>query len=777
MAPKTGTFAKHLVITTLMLLLHFTVLAQYYPAPRPLNPEKEGSLMIALKNARSDKSKVALFLDLANIYTYRPIRKQADLNRAMGFARAASKLSSQLNDASLRDSVQLFIAEIYTLQNNMKSAESILASLNDTSKLKLLLNLSYKYWEREANKKDDDWHNAAIFAEQARKLSIQLHLRQYEILALSYIALVDYSKGRPSAESELVDVLKKYKAMRYRDLQYVYNCLAVINFRAGNPDKAEYYSMEAIQSMRATGDTTAAGDFYYWRSVISYNNEDYQKSFDFALLAINYYKIHPGEISLADRAMVFSLPVQALRRMKKYREALQYVGKIDKDYPPLNVADKIGDALITGNIYRDMKAYGKAEAYFLKALRLSKKESGVKDMSAYLNVGQLYVESKQYGKARPYLDLVWKTTGNQMSSAGKSHMNYMLYLADSAAGEYRAAMNHLADYRGLEEFNLRQVQNKEVKRLEVQYDVKEKENALKIKDQRIALLNQNYKLEEIKVKQSKMEKDITIGAILVLLTFTGLLYKQYRNKQHINRVITKNGEEILHKNEVISQKNQHLERLLHEKEWLIKEVHHRVKNNLQTIINLLESQAAYLENDALKAIETSQNRIYAMSLIHQKLYQLEHIQTISMAGYIPELVLYLKHSFDNSERIDFHLEIDPVNLDASIAIPIALIINEALTNAIKYAFPDEGPGEITISLHEQGESLKLFVGDNGIGMGKEAIEANIGSLGLQLINGLTKEIHGDISIESSPGVKITIWFKKYPLEYASLLQTNGEASA
>ena len=125
--------------------------------------------------------------------------------------------------------------------------------------------------------------------------------------------------------------------------------------------------------------------------------------------------------------------------------------------------------------------------------------------------------------------------------------------------------------------------------------------------------------------------------------------------------------------------------MLAEKEWWLKEVHHRVKNNLHTIICLLESQAMYLEKDALQAIEKSQHRIYAMSLIHQKLYQNEDLQVIDMSVYLEEFIGYLKDSFD-TQGIDFIIHVDPVQLNLQQAIPVALIINEGVTNAIKYAF-------------------------------------------------------------------------------------------
>ncbi|AYL96934.1 histidine kinase dimerization/phosphoacceptor domain -containing protein [Mucilaginibacter celer] len=765
-------FTKSFVLSILLLMFHVRGSAQYYPAPMPVNPANESKLAISLKNSKPDKNRVAILLDLANIYSYRPVRKQADFNRAMDFANAATKLSARLRNDSLYNNAQLFTAEIFTLENNMKSAESILGLLNDTSKLKLLLNLSYKYWEREGDKKEEDWPKAIFFAEQAKKLSIQLHLPQYEILALSYMALVHYSKGSHTAEAELLEVLKKYNAIKYRKLQYVYHPLAVISYRAGKPDKADYYSIKTIESMQETGDTTVAGDFYYWRSVITGNNEDYQKSLDYALLAITHFKVHPGQISLADRADVLGMPVIALRKMKRYREALNYIRKTDQEYPLVSVDDKIDDVLMIGNIYRDMKAYDMAAKYFEIALNLNKKQNTINN-GIYSNLGQLYVESGQYAKAKPILNkffnIISTYKGPPIASSVISHLNYMAFLADSATGDYRSAIKHLSDYRGLEEFNLRQEQNKEVRRLEVQYGVKEKEDALKIKDQHITLLNQNYKLEQIKLKQSRMEKNIIIAAIVVLLIFTGLLYNQYRSKKRANQATVKDNEVIASQNVLINQKNRHLELLLREKEWLIKEVHHRVKNNLQTIISLLQSQAAYLENDALKAIQTSQNRIYTMSLIHQKLYRGEDVQQINMANYIPELIKHLKDSFDSSNKIIFNEKIDDIDLDASVAIPIALIINEAVTNSIKYAFPGEGAGEITVSLRNQDDLLRLELSDNGVGMDKNSINANPVSLGLQLIRGLTKEIRGEVSIKGSHGVKITILFKKQAIEYANIL--------
>jgi two-component sensor histidine kinase len=127
------------------------------------------------------------------------------------------------------------------------------------------------------------------------------------------------------------------------------------------------------------------------------------------------------------------------------------------------------------------------------------------------------------------------------------------------------------------------------------------------------------------------------------------------------------------------------------------------------VISLLESQAMYLENDALKAIESSKHRIFSMSLIHQKLYQSEDVKTIDMSVYLPELVSYLRDSFDAGKYIHFNLEVEPVQLCIAQAVPLALVLNEAITNSAKYAFPGNRLGEISIKMRQTGENIELII--------------------------------------------------------------------
>ena len=211
----------------------------------------------------------------------------------------------------------------------------------------------------------------------------------------------------------------------------------------------------------------------------------------------------------------------------------------------------------------------------------------------------------------------------------------------------------------------------------------------------------------------------------------------------------------------ISDQNVSLHRMIEEKEVLVKEIHHRVKNNLQIITSLLESQSAYLKNESLDAIRDTQHRIFAMSLIHQKLYQPEKNETkIDMTVYLHELVNYLSESFKSTPRIQFQMDLEPVELDISLAMPMGMILNEAITNSVKYAFPGRREGMITISVKKAGENMLLFsVADNGIGLPHALDMSKVNSLGMKLMKGLSDDIAARFSIKNNQGTQITIEFR------------------
>jgi PAS domain S-box-containing protein len=200
---------------------------------------------------------------------------------------------------------------------------------------------------------------------------------------------------------------------------------------------------------------------------------------------------------------------------------------------------------------------------------------------------------------------------------------------------------------------------------------------------------------------------------------------------------------------------------LTEKEVLLKEVHHRVKNNLQIISTLLDLQfEKIVDEPSLKALRESQDRIKAMALLHEKLYQSSDLASIDFAEYMEKLALFLFNShMADQDRINLKVDVGHLPLDIDRAIPCGLIVNELVSNALKYAFPGDRSGTISIIiLKDKDDRITLTVADTGVGMPPGLDFRNTETLGLQLVNMLARQLGGQVSLESGSGTAFTIRF-------------------
>jgi two-component sensor histidine kinase/PAS domain-containing protein len=195
-----------------------------------------------------------------------------------------------------------------------------------------------------------------------------------------------------------------------------------------------------------------------------------------------------------------------------------------------------------------------------------------------------------------------------------------------------------------------------------------------------------------------------------------------------------------------------------EKVMLLKEIHHRVKNNLQIIASLLNLQSRYISDEkTLAAIKESQNRVKAMALVHEKLYRSEDLAQISLYDYIRFLGTGLFQFYDAKVRgIQFKLEISDIYVDIDAAIPIGLIINELISNSLKYAFPEGRTGEVSISVKKEGHTVNVLFHDTGIGIPADLDWRNAPSLGLRLVITLVDQMNGTVELDRSDGTLFTL---------------------
>ncbi len=312
------------------------------------------------------------------------------------------------------------------------------------------------------------------------------------------------------------------------------------------------------------------------------------------------------------------------------------------------------------------------------------------------------------------------------------------YLSEAFAreGKIDLAYSYLSKYNELNDSL--QLRNQEflVHQMETEFNRKEQ-------DLTINLLNENNELQANKLLQQKKLLIISLASLLLISALSWFLFQLFKKVQSQNKIVKD---------------------ALNEKDILLREIHHRVKNNLQLVSSLLGLQSRFIEDrTALDAITSGQARVRSMALIHQDLYNRENLTGVSVHEYINKLCEELSTSYQfNKDQIKLKMDISELYLDIDTLIPLGLIINELLTNSFKYAFPDQSQkGIIEISLKEINQQLILMVSDNGIGYETDSI-SNI-SFGNQLIETLVEQLEGHIIRSNQNGTEVIIKIKEYKI--------------
>lgn len=286
--------------------------------------------------------------------------------------------------------------------------------------------------------------------------------------------------------------------------------------------------------------------------------------------------------------------------------------------------------------------------------------------------------------------------------------------------------------------------------------------------------NKQVKILEIKEKQriedlnlaavyakNELRFNTAIGLLFTALLTAFILYRNNRQKQKANTILQEQKEKINSQNITLETTLNQLTAKNAENELLLKEIHHRVKNNLEVVSSLLALQSAKIGDPEIQdAMLASQNRVQSMGILHQKLYQSEHLAFIEMKNYFQNLCENILDSYNETERIVVDIDMNEIELDVDTAVPVGLIVNELLTNSLKYAFPNGKKGTIKLSLENiDKDNLTLKISDNGIGKSLDTKAKGTG-FGTQLVDLLTRQIGGKLTQEVQEGTIISINFKR-----------------
>lgn len=384
--------------------------------------------------------------------------------------------------------------------------------------------------------------------------------------------------------------------------------------------------------------------------------------------------------------------------------------------------------------FNNLKMFDEGIASYREALQIQRHLKNRRSVGiVHYNLCATYTDMRDFEKAVQHGDSALRIFKEIKDEFWVSWTYYNVGIAYSGWGKYQEAYDAMQSYADLSYEVMGQENSEKIAQLQTAFDVEKKDAA-------IALLNKENELND---SQRRLLIAISIGLFgIALLGFYLFAQKQKSNK-------------------LLSEKSLIIEHALKERETLLKEIHHRVKNNLQIISSLLSLQSKNMGDDAAKdAISESRNRVKSMSLIHEQLYQEEAISGVEMKDYISRLVKSLTSSYGiDMEQIEVNIDSDQLLLDVDSAIPLGLIINELVSNSIKYAFPQQQQGAILISLKEMMNELQLIVKDTGVGLNADTKPQQ--SFGLNMVNSLMRKLKAEMKVVNDNGTTIELVIRDF----------------
>ncbi|SEW43031.1 Two-component sensor histidine kinase, contains HisKA and HATPase domains [Chitinophaga sp. YR573] len=705
----------------------------------------------------ADTNRVKQLQTNSRYYLMKEGELKRDLDSALLLNEEALKLSAALQYREGSGKGLLLEAQIYREKGEWKKAAQLLKealAMYTTYDLKHLLAEGYiesaQYYHNEGN----DLEQRIYYYNKALPLFKETGDLKQVAITLQVLGDFCHIKGDIATSlNYLQESLVYSKVAGYKDVQGIYDLIGNAYQQKGDFTQALKYGLLAVKTAETLKDSSIQmGAIYNHVGLIYYNLREYQPARDYWNKALEVAITHKDTASYQ---LITSNIASGLLMVEQYKDALALLDAMIKKYPPSSLEIRLRIPYIYFNIYMDMKNYNKAAVYYKEIVKFHNELSDHDAAQPTLcrSIIRYLIQTKQYDQTYKYLEELDNTSKVLGDNLVRSLNQLDWFRVDSAQGNYISAIQHQQLYKSLSDSIFNIEKSKQFSSLQLQFETEKK-------DKDIQLLTQKSKLQYNSLQKERTIRNVIIAGVILLSLFSGLIYISYRSKERSNTKLELQQKEINDQNEL-------LKKLLGEKEWLLKEIHHRVKNNLQIVISLLNTQSAYLDNeDALTAIRNSQYRMHAMSLIHQKLYQSDNLDCIEMSWYIRELVSYMQESFNTTNRIVFMLQVEKVEMDVAKAVPLGLILNEAISNAIKYAFPGNRAGEVIISLKRlHGTTYQLNISDNGVGLPEDFEPENTDSLGMSLMHGLSEQLEGTFNIKNDNGLKIEIVFNNHQLVY------------
>ncbi len=495
---------------------------------------------------------------------------------------------------------------------------------------------------------------------------------------------------------------------------------------------AQQLMMDVVAIYEQTGDRSGLAEVFVDLADVLYYQNRFEEGLEFGNRAIQLYQRLDDDPGLAN---AYQYTADNYLGLKDYAQALAYM---DKTISLLDEAEvgrlRIGSAINSrANVLKYQKNYEGALEGYRQSYRIAKDLNHPGGISATLgNIADVLMQQQDYAAALPFKKEALEISKKHGFRANMIENLDHLSIIYRELGDYKNALHYREENQAMKDSVLSLEKAAITKELTTKYETEKKEA------QNLALTRQ--------VAQQRTVQLITAGFLLLLGFLLFVLYRSFNLKKKSNAELGK-------LNEALKKKNI-------ENELLLKEIHHRVKNNLQIISSLLSLQSRSIQDQSVRdAIIDSESRVRSMSLIHKKLYKGSDLTAIEMKSYFETLSNNLIDAYAGlDENVDVILEMDQLELDVKYAIPLGLIANELITNSLKYAFHDTDRGAIDIKLVRKDGELVLTVSDNGNLNAPKPHSNDTGGFGSSLVEMLTKQLKGRITRQTEYGYATEIKF-------------------
>ncbi|MBK7290896.1 MAG: tetratricopeptide repeat protein [Chitinophagaceae bacterium] len=493
----------------------------------------------------------------------------------------------------------------------------------------------------------------------------------------------------------------------------------------GKADSALIYFEKSIEIKRTLNDVDGEASSNIGIGMLYFYQKDLSKAESYFNNALTLYTKVNNEkrmgAALNNLGAVYRNQHQYDKAIQTYNHAYDLKVKTNDSVGMFNALANLGTA------YQYLKQYDKAEKYLLQSQELQQKiKSKNNQITNFAALAQLKMEQGKYAESKKYLDQGVEV-GKTLDQPHEMMEIYQVYAAlDTLTNDYKSAYQHLRLQNDFQKKITQADRQKEMDKLEVIYQTKEKEKEIQLS--KTTIQNRNKTLWIVS----------GISALLLLLAFW-LFW--LRSKLH--------------------KSNNRLNSLVKEKEDLVKEIHHRVKNNLQVISSLLNMHVRKVQDPQSKKIfDDGISRIQAMSLIHQNIYSHSSLQELQPKEYVEKLIQQLFITYQIPDKsVQINTSIAEMNMDIEKLMSLGLILNEILSNAFKYAFNGSKTGTIDILMHPiKDDQVELIVKDSGSGISIQMIDAPGDSLGMRLIQAFSDKLNATLSIGNVSGTVYKLTF-------------------